>query len=114
MSTEGLVSSSSTIEGEIKLRLGAKYANKFTRKNGLPQLTFELFEPDEFVSKVFTFSKGQFFDQPAAAKYLTGMINTVNKLAEEEAGSVYLDVLKTHVNFFMNCNQDRVDEALQY
>lgn len=48
-STEGMVTSSSVINGEIRVRIGAKYLNKFGRTGGLPQFTIDLYQPDEFL-----------------------------------------------------------------
>lgn len=96
----------------MSIRIGARYLDKFGRKGGVPQFTIDLYQPDDFVQKVFTFNSGDHFDQPAAAKYLVGTINTVNRLAEEEASSVYLDVTKSGLNLFMNCDDHEVEHAL--
>lgn len=44
---------------------------------------------------------------------MVGTINTVNRLADEEASSVYLDVTKSGLNFFVNCDDEEVEHALE-
>lgn len=90
-STEGLITSSSTFKGKIQIRLGVQYKEQWGKPDGVPQIFVKLAKTDDFVGKFITFGTLPFFDQPAAARTLIGLVRTMNEIASKEAGSAYVD-----------------------
>ena len=71
--------------------MGVRVAEKEGSENGVPQIEFSMEGSDYFSQRVMTLSSGNFFDQPPAARTLLGIFETMNRLADEESSSVYLE-----------------------
>ena len=69
-------------------------------------------DKDEFVSKVMPFENHPFFDQPAAARTLIGMVRTLNQIVADEAGSAYISNTKDGISYHVNCDNDEIEAAL--
>ena len=114
-SSEGMISSTDSFQGTIEVRIGPKYIDVFGKQSGessVPQLEFSLGDSDEFAKKVLTFEEGKYFDQPAAAKYIMGIIRTFNQIAKDDAGAVYVDNNLNGLTYLMNCDANELSYAL--
>lgn len=90
-SVEGVIGSSSTLAGTIKLRLEVQHSKIFGRNDVVPQVSLTLDPSDDLARKFLTID-ADFFDQPAAAKTLVGLMTTANRLTKDDGQVVTMDL----------------------
>lgn len=111
-STEGILSSTSTFNGKFQVMIGTEEEDwEALDRFAIPVIVIKPGEDDKFAKKVMTFDQ-QFFDQPAAARYLTGLIHTINQYALREAGSVTINDAAEKLSLFFNCDDKEVSDEI--
>jgi hypothetical protein len=88
-----------------------KEEEDWQERYAVPVLVIKPGEEDKFAKKVMTFDQ-QFFDQPAAARYLTGMIHTINQYSLREAGAVTINDAAEKISIFLNCDDKEVSDEI--
>jgi len=103
-----------TIGGIFMIELHIDQPTPDSKDKAVPQLRLSLDSAFGMAPLIFTFENGHYFDQPAAARTLLGMVRTINEYLKEDAKSAYVAINKEHsnLNLLFNCNETDVEYVI--